>query len=208
MKLLIISDFHERNLREVVPELVLERVDYIVSAGDYNAYPYPKPAVGVYGNHDDLIEVFSDQTLISCHKRVVTVAGLTFLGIQGVFSPNPHKWHHQLESDVAAFLKKQPKVNFFVTHERATGIFDRMRSGSQAYCDYIQAKQPDYYISGHVCSEGTMIRQGHTICLNPHPCSGRRYIILDVESGELTFVDVTTTVENKPLVTTQSRRVK
>ena len=208
MKLLIVSDLHERNIREVVPELVLEKIDYIVSAGDYNTYPYPKPAVGVYGNHDSLHEVFNDKTLISCHKQVVTVAGLTFLGIQGVFSPNPHKWYHQLESDVEKFLKKQPKVNFFVTHERATGIFDRMRSGSQAYRDYILKKQPDYYVSGHVCSEGTMIRQGHTICLNPHPCGCGRYIILDVESGELKFVDITTTVENKQAATPEKRQVK
>jgi len=208
MKLLIVSDFHERNIREVVPELVLEKIDYIVSAGDYQVYPYPKPAVGVYGNHDELIEVFDKKTLINCHLKVVEVAGLTFLGVQGVFSPNPHKWYHNLEAAIQKTLQKQPKVNFFVTHERATGIFDRMGSGSLAYRDYILRKQPDYYISGHVCSEGTMIRQGHTICLNPHPCGCQRYIILDVESGELKFVDITTTVENKPHVTTEKRQVK
>lgn len=208
MKLLIVSDLHERNIREVVPELVLDKVDYIISAGDYLFYPFPKPAIGVYGNHCPISEVFGERTLINCHKRVMVVAGLTFLGIQGVFSPNPHKWYHISETDIAKFLSRQPKVNFFITHERAAGVFDRMRSGSQAYREYIQCKQPDYYISGHVCADGAVIRLGHTICLNPHPCGHQRYIILDVESGELRFVDVTTTVENKPETPTERKVVE
>jgi Icc-related predicted phosphoesterase len=193
MKLLIVSDLHERNIREVVPELVIEKADYIVSAGDYNCYPFPRPAVGVYGNHDDdSTEVFQNKTLINCHKKVVKVAGLTFLGVQGVFSPNPHKWYHQLESDVQDFLEKQPRVNVFITHERAAGIFDRMCSGSPTFRDYVLKKQPDYYVSGHVCANGTILRRGHTVCLNPHPCGAQRYIILEVETGNLKLVDVAT----------------
>ena len=190
MKFLIVSDLHENDVRTIVPEPVLKEVDYILSAGDYFKYPFPMPAIGVYGNHAPLSEVFGEKTLINCHRKIVSIKGITFLGIQGVFSPHPHRWYHQLESDTAKFLRQRPKVNFFITHERARGIFDRLGSGSPAFREYIIEKQPDYYISGHVCSNGAMIRQGHTICLNPHPCGLRRYIVLEFETGKITFVDI------------------
>jgi len=189
MRFLIVSDLHEIKIEDLVPPPIIKSVDYIISAGDYLHYPFPKPAIGVYGNHDSLEEVFQRKSLINCHMQIVKVANLTFLGIQGVFSPHPRKWYHNSEQEVKRFLIKQPKVNFFITHERASGIFDRLNSGKPFFTEYILKRQPDYYISGHVCADGDLLKKGSTLCLNPHPCNKKRFILLDSETEKIAVVD-------------------
>lgn len=111
MKVLIVSDLHERDISSVVPAKILKSVDFLISSGDYNKYPYPIQAIGIYGNHDTLEEVTKNQTLINCHLKVKRIHGLKFLGVQGVFCGKKRylknsSWYHILEED-----SKVPRKN-------------------------------------------------------------------------------------------------
>jgi Icc-related predicted phosphoesterase len=196
MKILIVSDLHNRDITSVVPAKTLNSVDFMISAGDYEKYPYPIQAIGVYGNHDYYT---SDSKLINCHLQVKRVHGLKFMGVQGVFCSskryysNRKLWYHNLEEDIDAKLAKMPKVDFFITHSRAKEIFNRYHDGSQAFRNYIEKKKPRYYISGHSCSEGAIMRVGDTCCLNPHVCGALRYLILDLRTDNLKVFDINLT---------------
>lgn len=195
IKILIVSDLHNRDITSVVPQKILNESSFILSAGDYEKYPYNIQAIGIYGNHDTLKEVFDDKTLIECHLKVKRIHGLKFMGIQGVFcgkkrySKNP-LWYHNLEGEIQLKLDKMPTVDFFITHFRAKEIFDRFHQGSSAFREYIEKKKPKYYISGHTCAEGGIMRVGDTVCLNPHICGKVRYIILDLRTNKIDFVDI------------------
>ena len=195
MKILIVSDLHNRDITSIVPSKVLSSVDFLISAGDYEKYPYTIKAIGIYGNHDTLKEVFDDKTLIDCNLKVKRVQGLKFMGVQGVFcgkkrySKNP-LWYHNLEDDIQVKIDKMPTVDFFITHFRAKEIFDRFHQGSPAFRDYIEKKKPKYYISGHTCADGGIMRVGDTVCLNPHICGKVRYIILDLRTDKIDFIDI------------------
>jgi len=198
MKILIISDLHERDIQSIVPNKILKSVDFLISAGDYNRYPYPLQSIGIYGNHDSLEEVNDKQTLINCHLKMKRIHSLKFMGVQGVFCgakryyKNP-SWYHILESDIKIQLEKMPSVDFFITHFRAKEIFDRYHQGSQAFRDYIEQKEPKYYISGHTCADGAIERIGNTVCLNPHPCGKKRYIVLDLRTQDVRIFDINLT---------------
>jgi Icc-related predicted phosphoesterase len=195
MKILIVSDLHNRDITSIVPQKTLKEVEFILSAGDYEKYPYPIQAIGIYGNHDPIKEVFTDKTLIDCNLKVKRVHGLKFMGVQGVFCgqrryyKNP-SWYHILEEDIQLKLDKMPKVDFFITHFRAKEIFDRFHQGSPAFREYIEKKKPFYYISGHTCFDGGLDRIGDTVCLNPHPCGKIRYIVLDLKTQGIKFTDI------------------
>jgi Icc-related predicted phosphoesterase len=196
MKVLILSDLHNREITSIVPQKTLKNVDFILSAGDYEKYPYPIQAIGIYGNHDPLKEVFDDKSLLNCNLVVKRIHGLKFMGVQGVFcgakrfNSDRKLWYHNLEEDIESKLSKMPKVDFFITHSRAKEIFNRFHDGSQAYRNYIEKKKPKYYISGHSCADGGILRVGDTCCLNPHVCAKVRYIILDLRTDKIDFIDI------------------
>lgn len=198
MKILIVSDLHNRDINSVVPQKILKDVKFILSAGDYEKYPYPIQAIGIYGNHCSIQEVFTDKSLIDCNLKVKNVNGLKFMGVQGVFCgkkrfyKNP-SWYHILEEDIQPKLMKIPKVDFFITHFRAKEIFDRFHQGSPAFREYIEKKKPKYFISGHTCADGGIMRLGDTCCLNPHPCGLLRYIVLDLRTQDIRFFDINLT---------------
>lgn len=196
MKILIVSDLHNRDLTSVIPLKTLSSIDFLISAGDYEKYPYPVQTIGVYGNHDTLKEVFNDKTLIDCNLQVKKLHGLKFMGVQGVFcgkkrfNSDRKLWYHNLEEDIEEKLSIMPQVDFFITHSRAKEIFNSFHDGSLAYRNYIIKMKPKYYISGHSCCEGGITRIGETCCLNPHVCGKLRYIILDLRTGKIDFMDV------------------
>jgi len=172
MKILVVSDLHDHKLETIVPKEILDNIDFIISAGDYQEnYPYPKEAIGVYGNHD----TDPGATLITVNHKMKEYKGMTFMGIEGVFcgekryhNPKRKRSHHQLESEVKGFLEHQPRVTFFITHSRADNIFNRYTDGSKAFRQYIEDKQPVFYISGHCSHPDKTMMIGKTICINPH----------------------------------------
>jgi len=174
MKILIVSDLHEHKIEDIVPVEILDSIDFIISSGDYQEnYPFPKEAIGIYGNHD----VDPNHSLISVNHEIKQYKGMSFLGIEGVFCgekryKSPRKRpYHQLESEVARCLSKMDYVTFFITHERAFEIFDdkfNTHPGNKALRKYIDEKKPKFYISGHMSNNKPMMIVGETLCLNPH----------------------------------------
>lgn len=194
MKILIISDLHDRKIELVVPEEVLKSVDFIISAGDYD-YLYPPKTIGIYGNHESEEEL-EKGTLIGCHMKIITIHGLKFAGIGGVFcgekrykNPSRKRWYHQLQEIIDQYLDKAPTVDFFITHERAYGIFDSIHGkqvGNVGFRKYIDEKKPKFYISGHISnSEKTKI-VGNTLCINPHG-KDWDFVIMELEDKQAVF---------------------
>jgi len=193
--IVIVSDFHERKIEDVIPQDIMNSAMFIITAGDFN-YQYPSNCIGVYGNHECLTELIKP-TLNNVHMKTVTFHGYTFTGIMGVFcgekrynNPQRRRWYHQVQSEVDSFLSKTPSVDFFVTHERAYGIFDTIHGkhvGNQGYRKYIDEKQPKYYISGHIMNDEKLIMVGKTLCINPHSHLWD-FVILEVPQNKVKFM--------------------
>lgn len=197
MRILILSDTHTRRLFEVVAIEDLRNVDFAITVGDIDFYEdflqEGIKVIGVLGNHDMVEKFNKEKILVDCHKQIRTFYGYSFFGIEGVFcgekrwlNRNRRRWYHQLESDVAKVLEETPKVNFFLTHYRAKGIFDRFKEGSPSFRKYIEEKQPDFYISGHTLHEDKVVTIGKTICINPHG-EDWSYVILTLPSKHIEF---------------------
>lgn len=182
-------------MEDIIPKEILDSIDFFISAGDYD-YLYPPKTVGIYGNHESEEEL-KKGSLISCHMKIVTVHGMRFLGIEGVFcgekrykNPNRKRWYHQLQSIVDEYLDKIPSVDFFITHERAFGIFDTIHGknvGNQGYRKYIDEKQPKFYISGHIMNEEKLKMVGQTTAINPHSRLWD-FVILELPEGKIKFM--------------------
>ena len=197
IRILITSDLHEVRLEDVAPKDILDSLDFIVSAGDYGNYPYPKQAIGVYGNHCSLSEVASEKpSLINVDRSLREYMGMTFLGISGVFCGEKRyhsqrrMWYHQSESDIAKYLEEAPRATFFITHTRAHGVFDKMRGwnlGSKVLRSYVDRTQPDFYVSGHLTNPGRTKMAGRTLCINATGPDWN-YVLLDLPEKRTRFM--------------------
>lgn len=198
MKILIVSDFHDRKILDIVPKEIIDEVTFIISVGDMeDNYPLPKESIGVYGNHESPDELNKKPSLNNVHCQVINYKGFSFYGIMGVFcgdkryhNPDRRRWYHQLQSIIDEYLDKAPMVDFFLTHERAYGIFDEVHGkhvGNQGFRKYIDEKQPAFYISGHISNGEKLKMVGKTIAINPHSRLWD-YVILELPSRKIQFM--------------------
>jgi len=193
MKIIILTDLHERTFNELVPVNIWKTCNLILSAGDIKDYSFPLDIVGVYGNHDNLEEVFKHNKLIDVHLKVRTIKDLKIGGIQGVYAPkNPRRWYHFQINKVKEYLNsiKPYELTFFITHERAYGIFDTIKNkntGLKFLREFIEKKSPKFYISGHIRNKQGIMKIKDTICINPGHGINYEYAILDLSNNLIEF---------------------
>jgi Icc-related predicted phosphoesterase len=173
-----------------------EEIDFIITTGDINFYDFPKKVIGVYGNHELLYNPFVTKPIIDADRIIQNYKGYLFYGYQGNMAKTIKKWHHFTEDqaieDLDSLKKKKVKLDFFLTHERAYGIFDKLEIkhvGVKVFREFIDDVQPRFYLSGHIHNPQGTVNIGQTMCINPGMGSDGQYCILEPEKKKVEFYE-------------------
>lgn len=107
-------------------------------------------AFAVRGNHDS-VAPFAD-SVTDLHARATEYEGVTFGGFEGSWKYKP-RGHHLFEQyEVSKALQDFPYVDIFVAHNSPRGVHERdseVHQGFDAFLDYVERKQPRYFLHGH-----------------------------------------------------------
>jgi Icc-related predicted phosphoesterase len=149
-----------------------ESAGLLISLGDIwdatlakarDAYGCTK-VLAVKGNHDSATpfpDFVTDLHLSTCEHE-----GILFGGFKGSWKYKP-RGHHLFEPfEVTEALRSFPRVNVFVAHNSPRGYHERdseVHQGFQAFTDYIDRAQPEYFIHGHQHCNQVSQRGGTTI---------------------------------------------
>lgn len=189
MRILLLTDLHSNRWQSFIPRKIMNKCNFIISTGDIEIYDFPLDCIGVYGNHELLIEPFILKKLISCDRKILKYKGFTFTGFQGNLAKHIRKWHHFTEAELNEYYnfmrKEKLNLDFFLTHERAWGIFDIRDFGGKAkhlgiklFRKFVENLRPKYYLSGHIQNPQGIVKVNSTICINPGEGSNNKYAIL------------------------------
>jgi len=187
LRLLCLSDFIDQELTDQVENRQLPALDLIVSCGDmvpeYLSFLRDRldaPLVFVKGNHDIRYTASNLPGCENIHARVVSFGSLNILGLEGSmwYNGGPNQYteammRKQLLRLALSIWRKGP-IHMVVTHAPPRHIHDRedlCHQGFECFARFIQKRQPDYLIHGHVheafeAFEQRMTRVGSTGVIN------------------------------------------
>jgi len=173
VRALVIADtpfhFRGRSLGDVVADNAL---DLVITAGDLHPADIPGidelrcPVLGVYGNHCNG-RYLDDLGMTNLHLMQVSVAGITFTGLQGCVRYKPGTrdlLYTQAEySDLIGHL---PPADVIVTHCPPAGINDHPTDpahlGIEALRYWLDAHTPRVLIHGHTYPKSPVSTYGPT----------------------------------------------
>ena len=153
MRVIVIADDDS-----LVGHMEDESADVLISAGDIwdSTIEKAQAAYGcravfaVKGNHDSAAPFASGIT--DLHFNIARHDGIRFGGFGGSWKYKP-RGHHMFEQfEVTKALRSFPAVDVFVAHNSPTGFHERdsdVHQGFEAFTDYIDRVQPEYFIHGH-----------------------------------------------------------
>lgn len=158
LRALVIAD-KEPELGMPLTDFVhMHAIDVVITAGDLERYmlrgidTLTIPTMGVYGNHCDrkYLDVLAIENL---HLTTVTVAGVTFTGLEGSVrykpDPQPAMYTQDEYRDLVAAL---PAADVLVTHCPPRGINDHgshAHVGIDALLGWLDRVRPTLMIHGH-----------------------------------------------------------
>ena len=162
MKILVIADTTpKRSLRELAYS---EKVDLICTLGDLDVFALGElkdindiPKIGVYGNHCTG-KYFDSLGIQNMHLKTITIDGLVFGGFEGSlrYKQNPRAIMYTQE-EAEEMLRNFPPVDVMIAHSPPYGIHDELgdlsHEGLHALKEYIDIKQPRYFLHGHTHPE-------------------------------------------------------
>jgi Icc-related predicted phosphoesterase len=184
MKIVCISDTHDRHREVTIPEC-----DVLVHAGDFTGGGSQKQltafgewlaeqpcrhAVVVPGNHDFLFEEDFDagralmpSATVLAHGETVTIDGVRFWGSPKQpwfggwafnYRDGEERWGALTEADVV------------ITHGPPAGVLDEVADGSRVGCpwlrDAIHRVKPKVHVFGHIHESAGRLVVGDTIYVN------------------------------------------
>ena len=158
MKILVIADTPpKQSLRELA---YTEKVDLICTLGDLDIFALEElreindiPKIGVYGNHCTG-QYFESLGILNMHMKTISIGGLLFGGFEGSlrYKPNPRAIMYT-QDEASAMLRNFPRVDVMIAHSPPYSIHDEpgdmTHEGLHALKDYIDEKQPQYFLHGH-----------------------------------------------------------
>lgn len=136
-----------------------ESLDLIITLGDLEYTQINQlevvtaiPKIGVYGNHctPGYMEPLG---IMNLHLHKWSFGGLTFGGFEGSprYKRDPYAKMYT-EEEATELLHNFPYVDVFIAHAPPRGINDEddvAHTGFQALRDYIETKQPRFFLHGH-----------------------------------------------------------
>ena len=166
IKILSVSDMVEPTLDRGNSSDLFGKIDLIISCGDLPpeylsrlVHFFKAPLYYVKGNHDirykDKLPMGGDDL----HGRLVKVAGLNILGLEGShwYNGGPHQY---TETQMRAFIRwLRPKIwwhggiDIVVTHAPPRHIHDAQdpcHRGFECFRRLIEKYQPSYFLHGHI----------------------------------------------------------
>jgi Icc-related predicted phosphoesterase len=153
MLIYFFSDFQgAKEIPEGNPDLVVLLGDiYHTDAKEIDDM-YSCPKIGIYGNHDAETE-WSKTNIQLIHKDRYTLNGITFAGFGGCprYNRKPNQFD---EEQCFEFMNTLEKVDVFIAHSnpvyKPSNFQNDAHRGFQPFNDYIEEKQPKYFIHGHL----------------------------------------------------------
>ncbi len=157
MKILAIADRPPKN--SIKDQVADENIDLVVTLGDLEYTQIAElesitniPKIGVYGNH--CTPGYMEQLgIVDMHMKTIEVDGITFGGFEGSHRYKKDQFAKMYSQDEAIELMRDlPYVDVFIAHSPPAGINDEENPAHQgllALRNYLDQKQPKYFIHGH-----------------------------------------------------------
>ncbi len=186
MKVLVFVDYHDQKEYYETLAKKAEHADLILGAGDYSIFgndlkkimkefdKFGKPCFFIHGNHESEEEMAEATKGLKnvkwIHKEVVEQKGYHIIGYGG-------GGFEKYNEDFEDFVKSQEFVDKTILlihgppYETIQDtLHPGMHSGNVSYKEFIEEKQPNLVICGHIHeTAGLSQTVGKTIILNPGP---------------------------------------
>lgn len=150
MLVYVLRDFQgEKVIREGDPDLVILLRDIYYRDAVKIDYKYTCPKVGVYGNHDTVIE-WKETNIQLIHEDMFEFQDVTFTGFRGCprYNRKPN-WYD--EEQCFNFAKNLENVDVFIGHSNPcydTSLADwDAHRGFNSFNYYIWEKKPRYFFA-------------------------------------------------------------
>lgn len=218
LSILALSDIHERTQRfKALAKLVKEAggVGLTIVAGDIT---YFKPAniaikileklheaVGspilfIPGNCDDprlTGSLDTSNNILNIHGKPVEAEGYIFYGIGGGGVSPFNTLIEYSEDDFNDLIRRASGIDpgrlIMVTHQPVNGFFDEvddMHIGSKVFREFMRARQPLLWITGHIHEHSGWIRSDGTVIVHPGPFMHGYYALITISGSSVTDVSI------------------
>ena len=187
MRILVVSDFIDKELTRAVEARELPPIDLVISCGDM-APEYlsllrdrlDSPLFYVKGNHDIRYTGTNPMGCENIHARVVSAGSMNILGLEGSmwYNGGPNQYTDAMMKKILVWMgfriwRKRP-IHMVVTHAPPRHIHDRedlCHRGFDSFNRLIAKQGPAYFIHGHIHEafdtfEQRVTRINHTQVIN------------------------------------------
>jgi len=201
MRLLVVTDFHNRYER--VPEILKKagKVDGTLLAGDLTEFGptenakkllgmLPRPIIAVPGNCDqmDMVQLLRAEG-VSLHEHKKKLDNVTFIGIGG---SNPTPFHTpfelseaEIKNTLERLLKDVHGPAILVSHAPPKGYQDKIPNGAHVGSEAIAQMAPRFkaVVCGHIHEDRGISRMGDTIVVNPGMAASGNAAMLEIDAN-------------------------
>jgi Icc-related predicted phosphoesterase len=201
MRLLVVTDFHNRYER--VPEILKKagKVDGTLLAGDLTEFgptenakkllgKLPKPILAVPGNCDpkDMAQFLKAEG-VSLHEGKKKLDNVTFIGIGGS-NPTPFGTpleysEEEIKSTLERLLKDVKGPIILISHAPPKGYQDKIPNGVHVGSEAIARLAPKFkaVACGHIHEDRGISKLGDTIVVNPGMAASGNAAILEIDAN-------------------------
>ncbi len=169
MKILAVSDFVDKSLKQKIVDKTIEVPDLIISCGDlppeyleFLRDRLDRPLYFVKGNHDLRYSPTNPLGCENIHAKIKKFQGLNILGLEGSiwysggvnqYTDKEMRWI--IRSKWFSIWRKRG-VDMVVTHAPPRHIHDaedRCHMGFESFVTLINKRKPKHFLHGHIHSE-------------------------------------------------------
>ncbi len=169
MKILAVSDFVDKSLKQKVTDKKISPPDLIISCGDlppeyleFLRDRLDRPLYYVKGNHDIRYSPTNPMGCENIHARVKKFQSLNILGLEGsIWYSGGQNQYTDKEMSRIIFSKwfsiwRKGGIDMVVSHASPRHIHDaedRCHMGFESYVTLINKRKPKYFLHGHIHRE-------------------------------------------------------
>ena len=169
LKILSVSDFVDKSLRQKIEDKTLDPPDLIVSCGDiapeYLSFlrdRLDRPLFYIKGNHDIRYSPSNPMGCKNIHGKVVRFKTLNIMGLEGSmwYSGSQNQYTDKLMKKIIFgmwfSIWRKGGINLVITHAPPRKIHDAddlCHMGFESFVTLMNRRKPDYLIHGHIHRE-------------------------------------------------------
>lgn len=171
LKILVVSDFIDKSLVQMVETKTIEPVDLIISCGDlapeYLSFlrdRLDRPLFYIKGNHDIRYKPDNPMGCKNIHAKLIQFKSLNILGLEGSLWYNGGMNQYtdrQMKKIIFGMwfsIWRKGGIHMVITHAPPRHIHDAKdpcHMGFESFAALIDKRKPDYFIHGHIHREFT-----------------------------------------------------